>query len=242
MKLDNFIKKMDIRIKLTCLLLASFTVIFIENRFSFLIMLGFSFITLLLTKRYKLIIISYFFISLMMAMSVFFIYLMNLAIGKGGLDLLTMVNPFFRVAISFNFLLWLTMSNTNEIFDFLRSIKLPLFITLPIMVMIRFLPSFMQDIFQIRESLKIRGYSLNPAMLTLKPMLSIRIVVMPLLIRALRISENLSIAAELKGLTPYSDLRKKSQKKIKPWEYIFLGGFLISTAVAIINAIFKYYL
>ena len=71
---------------------------------------------------------------------------------------------------------------------------------LPTAVMLRFIPTFTNDIRQIWETLRIRGWAMGPEMLTLHPLLSARLLLVPILFRALKSSETLGIASELKGL------------------------------------------
>ena len=78
--------------------------------------------------------------------------------------------------------------------------------------MLRFIPTFANDIRQVWETLKIKGWPLGPAMLTLQPLLSARLILAPILFRALKSSETLGVASELKGLgaakrTMRTDLR-----------------------------------
>ena len=75
--------------------------------------------------------------------------------------------------------------------------------------MVRFIPTFLADVQQVTESLRLRGYRLSPWGITRHPVQSMRLLFTPLLFRSLRTSEDLGIAAELKGLgygktmTPY---------------------------------------
>ncbi|MEA1868535.1 MAG: hypothetical protein U9N19_10635 [Thermodesulfobacteriota bacterium] len=62
----------------------------------------------------------------------------------------------------------------NVVATALKSLRLPLFLYLPAVVMIRFIPSFINDIKQVTEVLKIRGYKINPASLTLQKRAGIR--------------------------------------------------------------------
>ena len=81
----------------------------------------------------------------------------------------------------------------QNILNGLQQLKLPFIIYLPAAVIIRFIPTFAGDVKQIWESLKIRGFKINPIRTT-------RLLFTPLLFRALKTSDELGIAAELKGL------------------------------------------
>ena len=66
--------------------------------------------------------------------------------------------------------------------------------------MVRFIPEFINDVKLIRESLKIKGFSPGIGFVTCHPLLVVRLLVVPLTIRALRSADTLAVAAELKGM------------------------------------------
>ena len=82
----------------------------------------------------------------------------------------------------------------------LKSLRLPFCLYLPAAVMIRFIPTFLHDARQVSETLRIRGWRMTPWDAFRHPVLLIRLVFTPLLFRSLKTSEELGIAAELKGL------------------------------------------
>ena len=82
----------------------------------------------------------------------------------------------------------------------LKSLRLPFCLYLPAAVMIRFIPTFLHDAKQVSETLRIRGWRMTPWNAFRHPVLLIRLVFTPLLFRSLKPSEELGIAAELKGL------------------------------------------
>lgn len=66
--------------------------------------------------------------------------------------------------------------------------------------MLRFIPTFLNDIKQVGETLKIRGYRMTMGGVLRHPVMMLRLLFTPLLFRSLRTSEELGVAAELKGL------------------------------------------
>ena len=91
-------------------------------------------------------------------------------------------------------------SRIQALLTALKSLRLPFCIYIPGAVMIRFIPTFMNDIRQVAETLKIRGYRLGFGEMFRHPLMMLRLMFTPLLFRSLRTSEELGIAAELKGL------------------------------------------
>jgi len=111
------------------------------------------------------------------------------------------LTPFLRVAV----LLGLTLSvalgaRPTELLAALKGLRLPLFIHLPLVVMIRLVPSLISDLRQIADSLRLKGVRLNPLSLLASPLLTSRLLFAPLVFRVLRSAEELAVAAELKGL------------------------------------------
>ena len=112
-----------------------------------------------------------------------------------------MLVPFLRMAVMINVVLPLAFaSRVQSLLNALQSLRLPFCIYLPATVMIRFIPTFAQDIRQVCDTMKLRGFRPSPRNCFLHPVLVFRFLFIPLLFRSLRSSEELGIAAEFKGL------------------------------------------
>ncbi|MFR8054938.1 MAG: energy-coupling factor transporter transmembrane component T family protein [Bilophila wadsworthia] len=113
----------------------------------------------------------------------------------------SLVVPFLRMATMLNVILPLAFScRVQSLLTALKSLHLPFCLYLPAAVMIRFIPTFLHDAKQVSETLRIRGWRMTPWNAFRHPVLLIRLVFTPLLFRSLKTSEELGIAAELKGL------------------------------------------
>ncbi len=118
--------------------------------------------------------------------------------GAGWGALLT---PFLRVAVLISLTLAVALgSKPSELLAALKGMRLPLFIYLPLLVMIRLVPSLISDLRQIADSLRLKGVRLNPFSLVFSPVKTTRLLCAPLVFRVLRSAEELAVAAELKGL------------------------------------------
>lgn len=122
----------------------------------------------------------------------------------------SMLVPFLRLLVMVNVILPLAFcTRVQSLLTSLKGFKLPFCVFIPLAVMVRFIPTFVADIRQIAEALRIRGFNLSLKQFVMHPVLSWRFVTVPLLFRSLKTSEDLGIAAELKGLgmgrtlTPY---------------------------------------
>jgi energy-coupling factor transport system permease protein len=199
---NNFIQTLDVRTRMLICVLMSVGVVFIDSWYILTTLLAASTVYVAAHGRLNVIVITYCVVLVMFTISIGCVQIMLIfwpTLGEDGLS--PFVNPFLRVVVLLNVVLALAISGRiQEIMTTLRSLRLPFFIYLPATVMIRFIPSFINDVKQISQSMKTKGYNLNIMSLTFQPLLTIRLLFVPIVIRALRSSDELSVAAELKGL------------------------------------------
>jgi len=198
----SIIQRLDVRTKMAICALSSIVALFLEGIYPLSILAVASMVYALLHKRFVVVFVSYGAILVMGLMAAFCVKIMTLVMPEmGKMEIQFFFSPFLRVMILVNVILALALSSrVQSILTALKTLRLPLVIYLPAAVMIRFIPSFIVDIKQISESLKIRGYHINPLTITFHPLLTMRLLFVPIVVRALRSSDELAIAAELKGL------------------------------------------
>ena len=232
---NNFIQALDVRTKMLFCILGSVTVVFIQSWYPLTILCAASFVYVLAHKRFSIVLVAYLAVGLMCMIAfastrVMFLFMPTM--GEMGLG--PFLNPFLRVLILLNLVLSLAMSSrVQEVLTVLKSLHLPLCIYLPSTVMIRFIPSFINDVRLIRESLKIKGYSINPLTLTLHPALALRLLFAPIVFRALRSSDELAVAAELKGVGYAQKMTFISKNQLKSRDYYALGYAFILVLLAL---------
>lgn len=195
----------DARARMAVSLLASVMTIVISSFEGQAVLFAASLCYVLSIRRYGAVLIAYAVMALMMALATLCTY---------GLSRLNPAMPFTFAAIAVPFMRGLVMMNVvlplaltcriQELLTALKGLKLPFCIYIPAAVMIRFIPTFMNDVKQVAETLKIRGYELSFGQFCLHPLLMLRLMFTPLLFRSLRTSEELGMAAELKGLDSQS--------------------------------------
>ena len=194
--------RLDARTKMVICLAASVAVIPLKGIIPLSILLFASTVYALFHIRIRIILVCWSAVLLMGSTALLCLKIMTVfwpEIGK--VDIFIFFIPFFRAAVLVNVILPLALSShIQDILTSLKSFCLPLFIYLPGVVMIRFIPSFINDIKLISESLKIRGYRVNPVAFSLHPIRTTRLLFVPMVVRALRASDELSVAAELKGI------------------------------------------
>jgi energy-coupling factor transport system permease protein len=231
----NCIRSLNVRTRLVICVLVSAGVLFIQSWYPLALLVAASFIYAAAHGSIKIIFTVYGAILALFAVAMGCIEVMLIfwpALGDEGLA--PFINPFLRIIILANVILALAIaSRTHELMNCLRSLRLPFFIYLPATVMIRFIPSFINDVKQISQSMKTKGYNLNIASLTLHPVLSMRLLFVPLVIRALRSSDELAVAAELKGLgySKHTTVMGRQKMNIADLLTIVIAFFLTGAAL-----------
>ncbi len=196
---NNYLSNLNTLTKLIFAIFFSVFIIFLTNKFALLFLFVCSFIYVLPLKKFKTMMFFYLLIAIMFGMSLFFSFLLGLAMKKmGGNADFKMIVPFLRIAITINFSIALILSSkTKKLVNILKTLKFPRVLFLPIIVIFRFVPLFARDMKQIHESIKIRIGAFNFFTMLLNPFLFIRIMMAPTVIRALRSADELAAAAEL---------------------------------------------
>ncbi len=199
---SGFVSGLDVRTKILLSLSMSVAVIFFKSCGSLGFLTLATLVYVLDLGRYKVVSLCYVAICLMWLLSIGFMGLICTMIPMVPVtDPVTMLIPFLRTMVMLNTVLVLALSSRIQtLLTSLKSFKLPIWLYIPSAVMIRFIPSFIKDIRQIHETMRIRGYSLNPIFIFRHPRLSVRLMAAPIMFRALRSADDLGVAAELKGV------------------------------------------
>ncbi len=209
---QGWLYEADVRAKIGVSVLASLGTLIVSNLEGQLVLAGASLCYALCMRKPKALLVAYAVLTVMIFMAMGCVWIMGHFSPRlmGGMNFTSLAIPFLRVLTMLHVVLPLALSSRVQyLLDALRGLRLPFCIYLPAVVIIRFIPTFINDVKQVTESLKLRGYKLNPWTMTCHPILSLRLLFTPLLFRSLRTSEDLGVAAELKGLgmgeklTPY---------------------------------------
>lgn len=190
----------------------------------------------LMLRRPGLLAVLYGLMAAMMALAV----LCGLAVehwmpGMGGMSMKSLVIPFLRGFSMMNAVIVLAMTTrVEDLLATLERIHLPFCIFLPTAVMLRFIPTFTNDIRQVWETLRIRGWPVGPLMMTTQPVLCARLVLAPILFRALRSSETLGVASELKGLGSSPRTIRTDGRTMTSLDARVLAALLLTTAAVIL--------
>lgn len=198
----RFVHRLDARTKMGISLLASVAVILMNHPVPLGVLTLCSAIYIFNLNRTRLVWIIYAVVVLMWCVAVGMMAGLHLLWPKmAPLDLDRLMVPFLRTTVMVNVALALALSTRTQSFlSTFKALRLPFPIYVPLAVMIRFIPTFIEDIRQIRECARTRGHRITPVFIIRRPVLFVRLLLMPLLFRSLRSSDDLGIAAELKGL------------------------------------------
>lgn len=208
------LEKVNTLAKMFISILASVLTISLSSLEAQLFLFGVSFIYALGLPKLRFLFIGYALSCVMFGLATLCSYLLSLAVPL-PLNMSALVIPFLRMVTMLNVVLPLALSTRiQNILTALKSMRLPFCIYLPAAVMIRFIPTFVHDIKQVAETLKIRGYVMSVGETMRHPFLMMRLLFTPLLFRSLRTSEELGIAGELKGLNGHT---KMSRYKKEAW-------------------------
>ncbi|MGL4721691.1 MAG: energy-coupling factor transporter transmembrane component T family protein [Desulfovibrionaceae bacterium] len=235
---SHILANLDTRTKVIISIITSIATLILASSvaLSFLFFVSLSYAMLIHKKR--LLFFAYiFFIIVACVATVFSLFLQFIFPAMPESSFVDLGIPFLRIAIMLNVVLPLALyTNIHSLLHTLKNLKLPLYIYLPTSVMIRFIPTFISDVKQITEALKIRGYIFSVRACCSKPIFYLRIILVPILFRSLKTADNLSIAAELKGIG-YN--KKTSIYKVEKWSHkdtmtilLFLITILISFILA----------
>jgi energy-coupling factor transport system permease protein len=214
--------RLDVRTKVGIALLATLAVMLINKPAALAVLTAASLPYALCLKKWKVLLVVF--------AAVLFMWCRAVAMMAGlhaiwpaspPLSLTRLQAPFLRTAVMVNVTLPLALSSRiHDVVAALKSLRLPFCIFVPLAVMIRFLPTFIEDVRQIHECIRTRGHRLTPLTAVTRPILTVRLLIVPLIFRALRSSDDLGIAAELKGLGSGErmiPLRKPRFKREDAW-------------------------
>lgn len=88
----------------------------------------------------------------------------------------------------------------SELVNALEKIGLPRSVTITFAVTLRFMPTIGQEIGAIRDSMKIRGIPLNLWNVVKAPLMMMEYVMVPLMMRFVKVAEELAAAAVVRGI------------------------------------------
>jgi len=108
------------------------------------------------------------------------------------------------------------ISATTRINDFITAmekIKIPGAVIIPLAVLLRFLPTIREELGYIQDTMKMRNIEFSIRTLAFKPTSTMEHILIPLLMRSIKLADELSAAALTRGLD--SENKRTSIREIK---------------------------
>lgn len=229
---DSILHSFDVRSKMLFAVCASLTALFLTQPLPLLTLFAMTLLYALHMRRLKVLCTAY----------LFFVGVMLLSMGcvsllvhffpkfKDSADIGSLLLPFLRGSAVMNVVMPMALTiRVQTMLTALQNLHLPFVIYLPGAVMIRFVPSFIQDVKQVYEAMKIRGFEPGVRSVLRHPRLFIRLAFTPLVFMSLRTSEDLGVAAELKGIGCGS-LRPFRKTQLKKRDFCLMTGSVLLCA------------
>ncbi len=105
----------------------------------------------------------------------------------------------FGVSAAIGAYLLLTIT-AGDMISTLYRLRAPSFLSVPLTVMLRYLPSARQEMVAIREAMSLRGIPVNLSALLRHPMRTVEYLVVPLLVSSSRLADDLTASGLVRGL------------------------------------------
>ncbi len=232
---ESPLHRVDTRAKMLISVLASLLTVVLNSAAGQLVLFACSALYALSMRRFKLLAAAYLIVALMLCVAGGCAALIHEFVPRmPATPPDAMLIPFLRLAIMVNVILPLAFSSRiQSLLTALKSLKLPFVLYIPLAVTIRFIPTFLFDMRQIAEALRIRGYRLGFKQCALHPVLCLRFVTVPLLFRSLKTSEDLGVAAELKGLGATGSLKPYRVLHWRRSDSLLMLAVLLACAAAL---------
>ena len=239
---SSLLRFLDVRTKIVVIAATAAATLAASGLAAQLVLFAATLVYALLLKRAKLLGVLYALMAAMMAIAAVCAWGMQTWFAQmGEFSVQALVIPFLRGLSMMNAVIVLAMTTrVEDLLSTLERMRLPFCIFLPTAVMLRFVPTFANDIKQVWETLRIKGWPLGPAMFTRHPILSARLILAPILFRALKSSETLGVAAELKGMgsrerTVLVDARTMTSLDARVYSVLFLTLVFVAAAEVLLG-------
>ena len=117
----------------------------------------------------------------------------------------------------------LTTTRMDEWLALFRQWRIPSSVTIPLLVMVRFFPGVYEDYKNIRQAMAFRGLAQGPLGMLRNPGATLEYVLMPLLMNASQVADDLTVAALTKGITHPNMATSLVALKQTTFDWIFLA-------------------
>ena len=229
----NSARTIDPRTKLTLLPIIGFVSFFISDTILLFVILSFSFLLYIYSRIYKK---AFYFLA-------FFSLLLGLEYGMVKISdydlvfaLYMMIFFLSRMTLIAMFGAYITRTTKiSEMIEALNRMKVPRSISIPFSVLLRFAPTMGYELKALRENMRIRGVIKNKFFVLRNPIKYAAYTLVPLLMRMIKVSDELSASALIRGLDSGDNRVTIVELRFKVMDLIamIIGIFAIISVVVI---------
>ena len=130
----------------------------------------------------------------------------------------------FPLLLSLSFLIKTT--RISQLIAALSALHLPLFVIIPLSVMLRFIPTVQEEWDGVRKAMAFRGISLEPGAVIRAPFKTIEYILIPLLFSCISVMDELASASLARGLDAERKRTSYETVKMRFPDYIIILLFV----------------
>ena len=226
-------KNIDPRIKLTLLPIVGFTSFFISDTILLFVLIVFAFFLYLYSGMWKR----------ALRFILFFVLLYCIELGISKFSEASIVFAIYMFIYFASRMTLITMfggyitktTSVSEMLEALNRMKVPRSIGIPFSVLLRFVPTIKTELKALKENMKIRGIVTSRFFPLLHPIKYIEYTLVPLLMRMIKISDELSASALIRGLDSDENRVTLTELHFKCADLTIglLGAFMIALMIVI---------
>lgn len=233
----NDVRTIDPRIKLILLPVIGFISFFISDTILLFVILLFSFLLYIYSGIYKKAVPFLIFFSLLLGLE----YTMEKISDYNFVFALYMMIYFLsRMTLIAMFGAYITRTTQiSEMIEALNRMKIPRSISIPFSVLLRFAPTMRHEVKALKENMKIRGVIKSEFFILLHPIKYVEYTLVPLLMRMIKVSDELSASALIRGLD--SDEKRITLTELRFRKADLLIGLLGALMIILVIVIQKIY-
>lgn len=122
---------------------------------------------------------------------------------------------------------FIATTKVSELIAAMYAMKLPRSITITFAMILRFFPTFHEEIHSIYDAMKLRGIKLSLKNVFTKPLLLLEAMIVPIVMRSASIAEELSASAVTRGIDNPEQRTSFVILKVRKTDFLILGVFLV---------------
>ena len=126
---------------------------------------------------------------------------------------------------------FIATTKVSELIAAMYSLKIPRSITITFAMVLRFFPTFSEEIHNIYDAMKLRGIVLSRKNVFTRPMLILEAIAIPIVMRSASIAEELSASAVTRGIDNPAQRTSFIQLKVHANDWLVLCFFLVAFVV-----------